>query len=175
MRSSAGSGRASAPGAGCRGGRQIPRRTQPLPAPPTWPAWRWRIGDPMSSFPLPSLWVLQHRQNLTAHERSHRAGASLQQRFLWVRLQVLSTVTGYYVPSALPNPCRSGATAQGSRSPQEEPTSTATPPCPPSRARSAPLRNSSRHRPGPPNNRQNRKGLGPIPQGDHHANATHRP
>ena len=41
--------------------------------------------------------------------------------------QVMSTVTGYYVPSALPNPAILVPRLKGSRSPQEEPASTATP------------------------------------------------
>uniref|UniRef100_UPI0025B694B2 ogr/Delta-like zinc finger family protein n=1 Tax=Aeromonas caviae TaxID=648 RepID=UPI0025B694B2 len=40
--------------------------------------------------------------------------------------QVMSTVTGYYVPSALPNPAILVQRLKGSRSPQEEPASTAT-------------------------------------------------
>ena len=42
--------------------------------------------------------------------------------------QVMSTVTGYYVPSALPNPAILVPRLKGSRSPQEEPANTATPP-----------------------------------------------
>ncbi|WP_429109909.1 ogr/Delta-like zinc finger family protein [Aeromonas media] len=44
--------------------------------------------------------------------------------------QVMSTVTGYYVPSALPNPAVLVPRLKGSRSHQEEPASTATPPLP---------------------------------------------